>query len=657
MKGLSVTAAARRFSSLILCHLLAVLFAVPGTLCGAETMDVSLLEKQDSMRREVETKIKEEILQPIMGLGKSYVFADLELEIIARKAEQSKEGLGIMQKYKEKPGGGSSNNTEFLLPGIPKPKSVLGADNKRPEAAQGQQAEQAKGVQEIRWGVQTEINRFQVTILYDEAVSSAAVALARDRVGEFLLPYKIKGKDEPTVLFKPTKFKGYNILDDLRRPGVYLPLLYALLLLLFLFFLFGPLWGFFRKYVQALLSKPGAEVNIDQKMEEGGGGDGKGESVDEGHQQIDMNFLQKEAEKKEDEDELMKKFEPFAYVTEDNLKRLIYLFLLRKEDPWCIATVLSYLKPELARQALSMLSVEMQAKVALESLTVRQATREQIDAIDKDLKENIDFVTGGIERLSKMLEDSDPATRKNITEYLKAQRPEIYDKVRRTILMFEDIVNFPDRDMQTIIRGLSNEDIAKALSKADPQIVSKFYSNMSDGAARNIKEIIELSGAVTADQAEEAQMKIISNVKSLELEGKINIRQQSTQEVYIIDGAEMSADEQRRQKFRGLPSLAENHPAQPAAGAQAGTAPQAGQYLAAGSDLYNQGRYEESLAYLEYAASLDSSNPAAYQYLGGAYYALGRAQEAIRAYENYARLANDPAVSEWLENFKQQAGK
>lgn len=623
------------------------------TLSGAQTMDVSLLGKQDSLRKEVETKIKNEILDPIMGPGKSFVFADVELEIIARKAEQNKEGIGVLQKYKEKGAQSGGGDSDFLLPGIPKPKSVLGGDNKRPEAAQGQQAQQAKGVQEIRYGIQTEINRFQVTVIYDDKVSSATVKLSRDRVGEFLLPYKIKGRDEPTVLFKPTKFKSYNMLDDLKRPSVYLPLLYASLLLLFLFFLFGPLWGFFRKYIRALLAKPGAEVNIEQKMEEGGGAGGKEEGVEEGHQQIDMNFLQKEAEKKEEEDELMKKFEPFTYLNEENLKRLVYLFLLRKEDPWVIAIVLSYMKPELSRQALSMLPIEMQSRVAMEALTVRQATREQIDAIDKDVRENVDFVMGGIERLTKMLEDSDPSTRKNIIEYLKTQKPEIYEKVKRAVLMFEDIVNFPDRDMQTIIRGLSNEDIAKAVSKADPQIVNKFFTNMSQGAVNAIKEIMEYSGEVTPGQMDEAQMKILDTIKSLEVEGKINVRQTSGQEVYIIEGAEMSSGDQRMAKFRNI----SKKPEEPAAAAPSEDAAQARQYLTAGTDFYNQGRYEESLQYLEYAASLDASSASAQQYLGAAYYALGRTQEAIQAYERYAQLSNDPAVTEWLNNFKQQAGK
>jgi len=617
-------------------------------------METSLMQKQDSMRREAETKVKKEILDPILGADKSFVFADVELEVISKKAEQSKEGLGVMQKYKEKGGSDEAADTDFILPGIPKPKSVLGGENKRPEAAQGQQAQQAKGVQEIRYGLETEITRFQLTVIHDEQLSPASITLARERIDDFLVPYKIRKTGAPTVVFKPTKFKAGNPLDDLKKPSVYLPLLYALLFLLLLLFLFGPLWGFFRKYIKALMAKPGAEVNIEDKREEGGGGSGEdeGKQETEGHQSIDMNFLQKEEEKKEDEDDLMKKFEPFTYLNEENLKRLIYLFLLRKEDPWVIAVVLSYLKPDLSRQALSMLPVEMQSRVALEALTVRQATREQIEAIDKDIRENVDFVMGGIERLIKMLDDSDPATRKNIIEYLKTQKPDVYAKVRQIVLMFEDIVNFADRDMQSIIRNLNNEDVAKALAKADPAIVNKFFTNMSQGAVNSVKEIMEYSGEISLAQSDEAQMKILDAIKTLESEGKIASRGGNSQEVYMIEGGEMSSGDERRKKFESLSASA---PA--AAGPTPEQLEQASQYAAAGANMYNQGQVQESLQYLEYASSLNPGDASTWQYLGAAYYGLQRVDEAVAAYEKYAALSGDPAASEWLAGFKASVGR
>ena len=247
--------------------LFTVILALPVLLAAQVGMDSSLMEKQDSMRRETETKVKKEILDPILGADRSFVFADVELEVIAKKAEQTKEGLGVIQKYKEKNSGQANPDTDFLLPGIPKPRSVLGQENKRPEAASGQQAQQAKNVQEIRYGLETEITRFQLTVIHDETLAKEAVKLARERVEDYLLPYKIRKKDAATVVFKPTKFKAANPLDDLKKPGVYLPLLYAALFLILLLFLFGPLWGFFRKYIKALMAKPGAEVNIEQKME------------------------------------------------------------------------------------------------------------------------------------------------------------------------------------------------------------------------------------------------------------------------------------------------------------------------------------------------------------------------------------------------------
>ncbi|MEK7721028.1 MAG: FliG C-terminal domain-containing protein, partial [Elusimicrobiota bacterium] len=501
---------------------------------------------------------------------------------------------------------------------------------------------------EIRYGLGTEITRFQLTVIHDETLAKDAVKLARERVDDFLLPYKIRRKDAPTVVFKPTKFKITNPLDDLKRPGVYLPLLYAALFLILLLFLFGPLWGFFRRYTRALMAKPGAEVNIDQKMEEGGGGGGKEEGNQEGHQAVDMTF-----EQKQEENESMKKFIPFTYINEENLKRLIYVFLLKKEEPWVIAVVLSYIKPELARQAFSMLSVEIQSKVALESLTVRQATREQIEAIDKDMRESVDFIIGGIERLSKMLEEADIAIKKNILEYLKTQKPDIYEKIKKAILMFEDLPGYSDKDLQAIIRSVGNEDIARSLSKADPQIVNRFFSNMSQGAVNAIKEITEYSGEVSPVQIDEAQTKILDAVKKLEAEGKISARQGSSQEVYIIDGAEMSSGDERRRKYESMSGAGPEVPAEPSPE----QVEQASQYLAAGVDMYNQGKIQESLQYLEYASSVNSGDAQAWQYLGAAYYSLQRVDDAVAAYEKYAALSGDPAAAEWLAGFKQQVGK
>ena len=146
------------------------------------------------------------------------------------------------------------------------------------------------------------------------------------------------------------------------------------------------------------------------------------------------------------------KFEPFSYVNEENIKRLAYL--LRREEPWLIAVVLSYLKPELARELLGLQPQELQNTVGLESATIRQASRGQIAPIDADLMERVDFVLGGVEQLCEILEDAADDARRNILEFLKNERPSIYEKVRESILMFEDLIGLQNTEIQSVITAI-----------------------------------------------------------------------------------------------------------------------------------------------------------------------------------------------------------
>ena len=624
---------------------LMLLFSNFNANCQDKSLDkdinVVLMEKQNEFRKEIEEKIKTNILDPVLGKDRAFAFADVVFNIITRKQDQGKEGIGVLQQYKEKGAAQSQADSDFILPGIPKPKSILGDSNKRPEAAHGTQKQQTMGIEETKFSVEPEITRFQVTVLHDETLGQDLLMIARQRIDDLLLPYKIKGKDSPIVIFKPTKFKTTNIWDDLKKPMVYLPLLYALLFLLLLLYLFGPLWAFLRRYIGALLAKPGAEVNIEEKPEEGkGGGEGEEEQKQEGHQAIDMNFVQKEEEPAE-EDESMKKFEPFNYINEENLRKLVYLFLLRKEDPWIIAIVLSYLKPDLSKQAFAMLPVELQSKVALESLKVKQATREQIESIDKDVKESVDFVMGGVDQLVKIIEEADGQTRRNVLEYLKNQKPDIYEKIRGMILTFEDLLSFTDKDIQTVIRSVSNEDLAKALKGATPDISEKFFKNMSAGAQNIIKEIMKYLSEQTPQQIDEAQIKILDAVKTLEAEGKIaSYRRSESGKIYIIESDISSASREKRiEKATGAQSKDE-----------------LSDYLNAAIEAYNSKNYQDAISYLKYVVETNPSIAEAWQYLGSSYYALGNYNEAVSAYDNYVNLSGDMEFKTWLDDLKKQLG-
>lgn len=660
---------------------------------GVVSPSLTLLEQQNHIKADSEMRIQRDVLDPILGKGKAAPFVDVEMEVKLESEESQRSGMGVAEKYKEKaPGPKGGMQTTFVLPGIPKPKTITQGPETpdRPEQSQAQQAQQMKGVQEERFALKPVFKQLQVTIIHDDGVldpvkDKARLALVRDRIVDAMGQYKLLPDQ---VVFRPTKFDKPPLVDwkeDFKKPSVYLPLLYALLLLLFLSFLFGPLTRFFRQYVAALREKKQGEYEVLNKSPEDEGKDGEDETdetleeLTKGELDIMLGRKQPEpppAPPEEDED-AMKKFEPFTYITEENFKRLANLFLVRQDEPWLVTVVLSYLKPEIARATLTLLPVELQAKIAIEALKIRQVTREQLMAIDADIKESVDFVVGGMERLTQMLDEADTLTRANILEYLKNEKPDVYARVRKFILTFEDAVTFPDRDMQTIVRELKTESMAKALQGAAPDVVNKFLSNMSAGAASLLKESIEYASGLTPSQIEEERSKIMDVVKVLEKEGKVNVRQSrgdafsGFHEEVASDGGDKYAPRTRAAEqvvatllgagggsATGAPAAAAPQapalPAPVAAVTPAQTAA-AKPYMDAGIQYHDAGRFQEAAQYLEYALSQDGTQWQARQYLANCYIQLGRQNEAIAQFEQVLLSNPDPGLRQWVDGMKAQA--
>ncbi|MBI5884031.1 MAG: tetratricopeptide repeat protein [Elusimicrobia bacterium] len=645
---------------------LALTAAAVGAVMAAPSPspDLGLLQEQSRIKSESEAKIQRDILDPILGKDKATVFVDVEMEVKTEREEAQRKGLGLAERYKEKMGAkqGMGADTLYVLPGVPKPKTISqGLNTDKPESLLARQSEQTKGIEEVRFAQKPVFKKMEVKVFHDDTVlkTDPDKKPVRDRIVEAMGQYELT---PDRVYFMPMKYNKEAVANaverfkkDLTNPWVWLPLLYAFLLLLLLLFLFGPLAKFFRQYVAALREKPAAEVNVESKME---APEDKGKEEEEGLNEgaLDITLQRKPPEAPPEEDESMKKFEPFSYINEENIKRLVYMFLLNKTDPWMIAVVTSYLRPEFARALLTALPVELQAKVALEALTVRQVTREQVTAIDADVKENVDFVVGGIERLVSMLDEADAATRNNILNYLRNEKPGLYEKVRKFILTFDDIVGFSDRDVQTIVRELKPDSMAKALQNAPPELVNKFFSNMSAGAGTLLREAMEYTTGMTQDKIEEERSKIIEEVKALDKQGKIAVRAKVDESMgFEALQEDLASRDRRGPSTKSGPGPGAGAPA--AAPAPAADPVQAQNYFQAGVSYHDAGQLEAAVQYLEYALTMDASLWQAHQYLGGIFYQLGRTAEALTHYERLLELNPDPQIQQWVESFKSQVGK
>src|SRR5215470_4393807 len=161
-------------------------------------------------------------------------------------------------------------------------------------------------------------------------------------------------------------------------------------------------------------------------------------------------------------------------------------------------------------------------------------------SIDEYVKKKIDFVLGGIENLIKILNEADKATRENILDYLRNEKPQLYERVREEVILFEDILKFPDSAVQGIVREIGTEQLSRALRGAAPEYMNKFFNNMSAGAAALLKESMDYGRPLTPDQIEEERKNLMDLITKLEREGKITIRKK--RKAGILEGEEAADD-------------------------------------------------------------------------------------------------------------------
>ncbi len=595
-----------------------------------------LLEQESKFEKEKTEYLQQNVIDKILGPGRAVVIVDVEMGLQTRVTEMGMEKKNSNKKKNE--GDEESQvapQARVLVPGVPMPKSPYQQEEDRGGASQ----ESGGNMQQKKVDVRTTIKKLLVTVLYDKKVASDKLLAVKAAIIALL------NVTENQMVFTPTSFTE-TAWQQVLTPKWIIPITLALWLMLFLW---GPLASFFRRLNAALEDKTQkieSTTTVKEESEQemanenegeqdgagGGGAGGEGEMTEEEKKKLE-----------EEEEAAMKKFEPFKYVGEANLKGLAYL--LRKEEPWIVALVLSYLKPEFAKEIFSSFPPELQARVAVETATIRQTSLEQVMSIDEYVKKKIDFVLGGIDNLIKILNEADKGTRENILDYLRNEKPQLYERVREEVVLFEDLLKFPDTAIQGIVREIGTEQLARALRDAAPDYVNKFFTNMSAGAAALLKESMDYGRPLSAEQVEDERKKLMDIVTKLEKESKISIRKK--QKMGILEGEEAADDSEPLHLELGGKANAQVPKPDPAKAAAS---------FQAGSTFYEQSNFQEAIRSFHEAIQAQPDHWQAYQYLGTCYAAQNMVNEAAGAYERMCELNPDPSLKTWVDQWKAQSG-
>jgi flagellar motor switch protein FliG len=211
------------------------------------------------------------------------------------------------------------------------------------------------------------------------------------------------------------------------------------------------------------------------------------------------------------------------------------------EHPQVIALVLAHMTPDKASLLLSGLPAYQQAIVAHRIAVMDRTNPDIIRTVESILERKLSSMlqpaemsrVGGVDSLVNVINRSDRPTERQIVEGLEGLDPELADEVKSRMFMFEDIVGLDDRSVQQVLRQVDAGDLALALKGVSEAVRAKITTNLSQRAAENLLEEIELLGAVRLAQVEEAQQAVIRTIRQLEEQGQIMVRRGNDDELIL----------------------------------------------------------------------------------------------------------------------------
>jgi flagellar motor switch protein FliG len=215
-------------------------------------------------------------------------------------------------------------------------------------------------------------------------------------------------------------------------------------------------------------------------------------------------------------------WEKLANVSEEILANYLV-----NEYPQTVAVIISKIKPSHAAKVISVLPEDLATEVMQRVLVMDSVPREVLAAVEDSLK--TEFMRSLAQKntkdthetLAEIFNNFDRANEQRFMSLLEKSNPEDAQMIRELMFTFDDIAKTDDKGLQTILRDVDKDVLALALKGAKPELRERFLGNMSERAAKILREDMNNMGPVKVKDVDEAQLKIVSIAKSLADSGEI----------------------------------------------------------------------------------------------------------------------------------------
>ncbi|MCB1833056.1 MAG: flagellar motor switch protein FliG [Geminicoccaceae bacterium] len=217
-----------------------------------------------------------------------------------------------------------------------------------------------------------------------------------------------------------------------------------------------------------------------------------------------------------------------------NVNENVLASYLKNEYPQTVAVVLSRIEPAHAARVLGSLPDDFAVEVVMRMLRMEVVQKDILADVEKTLRaEFMSNLARTIRRdnhevMAEIFNYFDRATENRFITTLEERNKESADRIKALMFTFEDLVKLDGSGIQTLLRNAGNDRIGIALKGATDKVKELFFSNMSERAAKILREDMESMGPVRMRDVEEAQQFLVNMAKELAASG----------EIFLADGKE-----------------------------------------------------------------------------------------------------------------------
>ena len=202
---------------------------------------------------------------------------------------------------------------------------------------------------------------------------------------------------------------------------------------------------------------------------------------------------------------------------------------LKNEYPQTVALVLSRIRSEHAARVLGQLPEDVAAETVMRMLRMETVQKDILNDVENTLR--VEFMgnlanTGRRdhhETMADIFNYLDRAAETRFLTMLEERNKESADRIRSFMFTFEDLGKLDGAGVQTLLRNVDNSKLGLALKGADEALCELFFANMSERAAKMLREDMESMGPVRVRDVDEAQNALVTAAKDLAASGEIVI--------------------------------------------------------------------------------------------------------------------------------------